>query len=60
MKRTSKSSLRWRVIRIVGNKAREISELEAATAEAAIKRTIREMEITDPHQQARLAARPVA
>jgi hypothetical protein len=45
---------------IAGAKAREICELEAQSAEAAIKRAIREFEITDPQQQSRLAARPVA
>jgi hypothetical protein len=60
MKRVSKSTPRWSVRRIVGNKAREICGLEAKDAEAAIKRTIREMGISDRHQQSRLAARPVA
>jgi hypothetical protein len=60
MKRTSKSSPRWRVTVIGGAKAREICELEAQSAEEAIKRAIREFEITDPQQQSRLAARPVA
>jgi hypothetical protein len=48
------------VSRIVGNRAREVCELEAADADAAIKRTSREYGIDDPHQQQRLAARPVA
>ena len=60
MKRKSESSPRWRVNVIVGNKAREIAQLQAPTAEAAIKRAIREYGISDPHQQSRLAARPVA
>jgi hypothetical protein len=59
MKRTGKSFARWRVTVIGGAKAREICELEAQSAEAPIKRAIREHEIDDPHRQARLAARPV-
>jgi hypothetical protein len=60
MKRKSESSPRWRVNVIVGNRAREIAELQAPTADAAIKRAIREYGISDPHKQQRLAARPVA
>jgi hypothetical protein len=45
---------------IVGNKAREMAELQAPSADAAIKRAIREFGITDLHKQQRLAARPVA
>jgi hypothetical protein len=36
MKRSSKSSPRWRVTRIVGAKAREVCELEAKSADWAI------------------------
>jgi hypothetical protein len=57
MRKQSESSPRWRVNAIVGNKAREIAELQAPTAEAAIKRAIREYGINDPHKQQRLAAR---
>ena len=46
----------WRVNRIVGHKAREICQIQARTAEEAIKRTIKEFGITDPNQQSRLAA----
>ena len=59
MQRISESSARWRVIKIIGARAHEICELEAKSADAAIKRAIREFEITDPHQQSRLAARLV-
>ena len=52
-------SPRGRVNVIVGNKAREIAELQAPTADAAIKRAIAEFGISDPHKQARLAARSV-
>lgn len=58
-RRVSKQQPRWRVIRIVGKAAREICELQAADAKAAVKRTIREFGITDPAQQRRLAARRV-
>lgn len=58
MKRKSENLPRWVVNRIIGNQAREICELEAKSAEAAIKRAIREYGIDDPQQ--RLAARPVA
>jgi hypothetical protein len=51
---------RWQVTRIVGNAARQITELEADSAAEAIKRAIKEYEITDPQQQRRLAARPVS
>jgi len=47
------------VSRIVGNRAREICEMQATDAEMAIKRAIREYGIDDPHQQQRLAARLV-
>ena len=58
-RRSPKQALRWRVSRIVGNRARELCELKAGNADAAIKRAIREYGIDDPHQQQRLAARPV-
>ena len=57
----SKTSVqRWRVTVIGGSRAREITELQADSAEAAIKRAIREHGINDPHQQKRLAAYRVA
>lgn len=59
MKRAGKSSARWRVNWIVGAKAKEICELEAETADAAIKRAIREFEI-EPERRDRLAAYRVA
>jgi hypothetical protein len=60
MRRNSPKDLpRWRVRRIVGNAARDFCERKAKSADEAIKRTIREMEITIPHQQQGLAARPV-
>jgi hypothetical protein len=45
MKRKSESTARWRVDLMVGNKARETAELQSPTAEAAIKRAIREFGI---------------
>lgn len=59
MKPKSENLPRWSVRSIVGNKAREIAELQATTADAAIKRAIREFGINDPHRRSRLAARPV-
>ena len=41
---------------IAGNRGREVCELEAASAEAAIQRAIRERGIDDPEKQKRLAA----
>jgi hypothetical protein len=60
MKRKSENLPRWVVSRIVGNRAREVCEMAAPDADAAIKRAIREYGINDPHMQQRLAARPVA
>ena len=59
MKRTGKSSPRWRVLRLVGAKAREVCELEAFSADVAINRAVREFQI-EPEGQKRLAARRVA
>lgn len=47
---------RWRVTVIAGSRGREICELQAETAEAAIKRAVREYSIDDQHRQKRLAA----
>lgn len=56
MKRKSVSSkVRWRVMRLAGARAQEITELEAASAAAAIKRAIKEHGI-DAEGQKRLAA----
>ncbi len=41
---------------IAGSRGREVCELQAESAEAAIKRAIREHGIEDPHKQKRLAA----
>jgi hypothetical protein len=61
MKRKSSNDLpKWRVTRIVGSAAREVCQLEAKSADEAVKRTIKEFEITDPHQQSRLGAYRVA
>jgi hypothetical protein len=54
-RRLPKDLPRWRVTRIVGNRARELCELEAATADAAVKRAIREFGI-DAERAKRLAA----
>jgi len=53
---SSKNVQRWRVTQIGGNKARDICELEAKDASAAIKRVIRLYEIDDPFRQKRLVA----
>ena len=53
--RKPKTVPRWRVTRIAGAAGREICELEAKTAEDAIKRAIREYEV-EPRWQTRLAA----
>ena len=50
----------WRVTRIAGDKAQELGDLRAKTAAEAIKRYIRENEVTDPHTQQRLGAYRVA
>ena len=50
MKRKNESTPRWRVTVIAGARAREITELKAESAEAAIKRAIREHGI-EPEQQ---------
>ena len=42
MKRKNESTPRWWVTVIAGARAREITELKAESAEAAIKRAIRE------------------
>jgi hypothetical protein len=62
MKRNSgKDAPRWRVTQIGGSRGREVCELEAASADAAIKRAIcgGRCGIDDQHRQSRLAARPV-
>jgi hypothetical protein len=59
-RKSSKPAPRWRVTQIGGSRGREICELEAATADAAIKRAVREYGIDDPHRQSRLAAYRVA
>ena len=55
-RKSSNNAPRWRVTQIGGSRGREICELEAASADAAIKRAIREYGIDDPHRQSRLAA----
>ena len=55
-KRKSETAQRWRVTRLVGKAAREICEFQADSAEEAIKRAIKEFEITDRHEQSRLGA----
>lgn len=53
----SKASVaRWRVTVIAGSRGREICELQAESAEAAVRRAIREHGIDDPHRQKGLAA----
>ena len=51
---------RWRVTQIGRSRAREIAELQAKTADEAIKRAIRKLGITEPERQKRLAAYRVA
>jgi len=50
---------RWRVTRIAGARATELCELEAKSAEEAVKRAIREFQIAPAHQN-RIAAYRVA
>jgi hypothetical protein len=59
MARKIKNLPRWRVTRIAGARARELCELEAKTADEAVKRAIREYAI-EPAAQKRLAAYRVA
>lgn len=47
---------RWRVNVISGARARDICQIEAKSAEQAIKRAIRKYRITDTLQQSRLGA----
>lgn len=60
MKRICKGTPRWRVTRIVGRRAEQLSELEAKSADEAIKRYISKSGLTDPMQQKRIAAYRVA
>lgn len=55
-RRVSNSVQRWRVTRIVGAAAREVCELEANSAEAAIKRAIRESPVTGGDAKTKRAA----
>lgn len=62
-RKSSKSSEavhRWRVTKIAGNAARQITVLEANSADAAIKQAIKDFDITDPEQLRRIAAHRVA
>jgi hypothetical protein len=57
MERTSKGDLPlWRVTKIGGSRAQELSEMRAKTAQEAIKRYFKEFSVTDPNQLSRLAA----
>jgi len=56
IKRSTK--LRWRISRIRGNRAEQIGVVEASSPEAAIKIAFKEYEITDRHEQSRIAAMP--
>ena len=53
------SAARWRVYRIAGKAACHLTELKAASADEAIRRTIKEFGISDPEQQRRLGAQRV-
>jgi hypothetical protein len=62
-KRTSPKQtklLRWRISRIRSSAARELGEVEAPTAEAAIKTAIKIFTVTDPWTQKRLVAQRMA
>lgn len=50
---------RWRVIQIAGARAREICELQAESADEAVKRAARDYDI-EPERQKRLGAFRVA
>jgi hypothetical protein len=56
-KRSPRSKLfEWRITRIRGTPAAFVGYVQAADAEQAIRAAISEYEITNPHEQARLAA----
>ena len=48
----------WIVSRIRGPRAEYIGMVQAQSAEDAIRKTIEDYQISDPDQQARIAARP--
>jgi hypothetical protein len=52
-----RKQLRWRVIRIRGNRAELIGTVAAADEKSAIKAAIRDYKIDQSEQQRRLAAR---
>ena len=49
---------KWRITRIRGNRADQLGVVEASDSEAAIKVAIKQFEITDKHEQSRIAAMP--
>jgi hypothetical protein len=59
-RRTPKSILKWKVTRIRGNSAHVYGAVEAANADAAIRKIVQQYQITNPEMLKRLAARPVA
>ena len=46
-RKSIKTVPRWRVTRIVGSSARKVCRLEAKRGEEAVKRAIKEYELTD-------------
>jgi hypothetical protein len=48
----------WTISRIRGNKAEHLGVVVARTAEDAVRKAIKEFQITDPKMQKRIAARP--
>jgi hypothetical protein len=59
-RRTPKSVLKWKVTRIRGNSAHDYGTVEAANADAAVRKIVAEYQISDPEVLKRLAVRPVA
>jgi hypothetical protein len=56
----AKQVKKWLVTRIKGSPVYEYGTVDAPNADAAIRKAIKEYEITDPEHVKRLAARQVA
>ena len=57
-RRSAKELRRWRIT-VIRHKDEHVGTVKAPDAEAAIRITIEEYAITDPHRQRRLVAQPV-
>jgi predicted chitinase len=58
-KRPREKLYEWRITRIRATPAALVGHVEAPNAEQAVKAAIEKYEITNPHEQARLAAQRV-